>query len=322
MRTVVTFFLAVAVLLNANVAAASNSDTWACCDSVAGCSYVTSVSATINEPPCGPPSANGVMLAFQLQTATGSLSISTVSTSATPDGVCLIQKSSACSPGGSGVCHVTGPCWQLTATGGAAMANGGDVYVEVDNALNPSLTDGIQPCTTQNIHNWIELSDSRGTYYCDQGNSLYPAGCTTSCPNYEWGYLETGDPPPNLLESTACDSCSSIGATCGDYSNDCGGFLSCGSCSGAMECNTATRACCAPARTCASTGMVCGYFADSCGITENCGSCPSGQNCSANQTQCTVPVVAPAMDGGMLAGFAVCLLLVGLGTSKARPRRT
>jgi hypothetical protein len=319
-RLLIALLLAPALFLSAGEAGASNS-TWACCSSATGCSFVTtSLSEGAAASICGAPPTNGAMVAFPVQTPAGSASISTISTSQTPHGECLIL--SGCTPG-QGYCDVNGPCWDLSGT--AQMLYGAQVYVEVDNGLlTEGQPQGIQPCTLQNTNGWHQLSGSRGTYYCDLGNSLNP--CSSGSCGYT--YLSTGDPPPDLTEADCQPStCGSLGWQCGgtNVSNGCGGTVgSCGTCSSGQECTISPAGqCCTPTNSCASGHLVCGTFTDSCGITSSCGTCPNGEMCNATQTSCVFPPSAPAMGehAGMTFSLGALLLAVGIGFNGARVRR-
>jgi hypothetical protein len=76
---------------------------------------------------------------------------------------------------------------------------------------------------------------------------------------------------------TGCQTCASLGATCGSWSDSCGGTLTCGSCSPGQVCDNTVKQCktCTPTTTCLD--LPCGVCAiDSCGTNvcscqANCG---------------------------------------------------
>lgn len=75
-----------------------------------------------------------------------------------------------------------------------------------------------------------------------------------------------------------CNTCESIGATCGVWTDGCGGTINCGTC-------TAEEISQCIATTCAAEGKTCGSIPDGCGNTLNCGSTPDGYVCVANVLQ-------------------------------------
>jgi hypothetical protein len=100
-------------------------------------------------------------------------------------------------------------------------------------------------------------------------------------------------------------TCASLGATCGQQGDGCGGILDCGSCTAPAYCggNGANKCglggndggtTCVP-RTCAQLGAECGQQGDGCGGTLNCGSCNSPDFCGGKgPNQCG----QGAVDGG------------------------
>ena len=87
-------------------------------------------------------------------------------------------------------------------------------------------------------------------------------------------------------KSPACTpaTCASLGASCGEASDGCGGALRCGDCPQGQTCGGAgvAGACgvpsCVPG-TCQALGKTCGAVTDGCGGQLECGSCPQGQTC-------------------------------------------
>jgi len=105
------------------------------------------------------------------------------------------------------------------------------------------------------------------------------------------------------------DTCTSLGKSCGSWSDNCGGTLNCGTCSGSTACDygicasnqkpswycnngtcgyscTYDASCvvCTPA-TCTSLGKSCGSWSDNCGETLDCGDC-SGKSTECNYGTC------------------------------------
>ena len=93
----------------------------------------------------------------------------------------------------------------------------------------------------------------------------------------------------------SCRSCAAQGANCGIKSDNCGGYVYCGTCASGYTCtNNQCVASCAP--NC--SGKVCG--SDGCGGT--CGACASGQVCS-EAGQCAAQGVCIA---GEVSACKVC----------------
>ena len=86
-------------------------------------------------------------------------------------------------------------------------------------------------------------------------------------------------------------TCAQLGATCGNWSDGCGGSVSCGPCSAPDVCDWVSRTCgpCNP-HTCASLNRFCGQTSNGCGGLLNCGSCPSTRVCLAGA--CVLPAKA------------------------------
>jgi hypothetical protein len=78
-------------------------------------------------------------------------------------------------------------------------------------------------------------------------------------------------------------TCMALGANCGAPSNDCGGTLSCGSCTGDDTCGgggTSDVCGCTPT-TCAALGDNCGTPPNGCGGTlSECGACSGEETCT------------------------------------------
>jgi len=95
------------------------------------------------------------------------------------------------------------------------------------------------------------------------------------------GVADSG--PDACVPATTCPT----GQDCGTASDNCGGTLSCGTCSLPDTCGgggTANACGCQPT-SCQAQGKNCGTISDGCGQTLNCGTtCPAGQTCGANNT--------------------------------------
>jgi hypothetical protein len=120
----------------------------------------------------------------------------------------------------------------------------------------------------------------------------------------DWGaYLVCPScPSGQVCAGTQCctpATCASLVASCGSYSDGCGGTISCGGCASGLECNSSTKQCCTPT-TCNVQGAQCGTLPDECGGTLNCGTCPfSGESCSlALQCRCTNPATCQSGQCG------------------------
>lgn len=121
---------------------------------------------------------------------------------------------------------------------------------------------------------------------------------TCSCPT---GQTCGGGGTPGVCGATSCtkltctQACSNVGVTtgcCGQFSDGCGGTMTCGTCTSPQTCggggtpNQCGAPSCTPltcTKTCAAAGITtgcCGQFSDGCGgLTTSCGACTSPQTC-------------------------------------------
>lgn len=74
-----------------------------------------------------------------------------------------------------------------------------------------------------------------------------------------------------------CETCASLGKTCGDWSNGCDGMLHCGLCAGNAAC-VAGQCECRPLG-CTDYGVECGEWDDGCGGQVDCGGCGDDYDC-------------------------------------------
>jgi hypothetical protein len=97
-----------------------------------------------------------------------------------------------------------------------------------------------------------------------------------------------GTNPPVCNPAT----CQSLGYTCGQWGDGCGGSISCGSCPGSTfcggggqlgQCGTTDGSGCQPL-TCQQQNIGCGPAGDGCGNLLQCGNCPAGQTCGGGGT--------------------------------------
>ncbi len=92
---------------------------------------------------------------------------------------------------------------------------------------------------------------------------------------------ETGELPDPTCEP---QTCSDVGASCGQISDGCGGTAQCGPCPTGTVCiNNQCSGGCEPL-TCADAGANCGTISDGCGSTVDCGVCPTGTTCGGGGT--------------------------------------
>ena len=93
---------------------------------------------------------------------------------------------------------------------------------------------------------------------------------------------------PAWTESGGCvpATCETLGHTCGQPSDGCGGVLSCGGCNAGQACSSGTCVDasappppCEPA-SCQTLNAECGLQGNGCGGFLNCGGCSTGQMCS------------------------------------------
>ncbi|WP_041454245.1 hypothetical protein [Anaeromyxobacter sp. K] len=102
-------------------------------------------------------------------------------------------------------------------------------------------------------------------------------------------WLGCGSSGGGKRETCTPADCAAAGASCGQVSDGCGGFLQCGGCPEGQTCGGGgtANACGAPAchpATCQSLGKNCGQVDDGCGGRLECGSCPQGQVCGGAGT--------------------------------------
>lgn len=110
--------------------------------------------------------------------------------------------------------------------------------------------------------------------------------------------------------SDACvpETCASVGATCGEAPDGCGGSLMCGTCESGTTCggggtpNLCGSSSCQP-RTCSDLVLNCGTTNDGCGGALECGTCAAGMVCGGGG----LPNVCGAGSCGSLScGDAEC----------------
>jgi len=114
-------------------------------------------------------------------------------------------------------------------------------------------------------------------YYC---NSRLRAEINKDCSIEGYNYCNLGK-----CELSACnpDTCWNTGYECGNWSNNCGGTLSCGSCSAGYACDSNGQCVVAcTLSTCTSLGKQCGNWSDGCGGILNCETCSSGYTCDSS----------------------------------------
>ena len=96
-------------------------------------------------------------------------------------------------------------------------------------------------------------------------------------------------------EGSTCfpQTCTQLGASCGELVERCGTVLSCGTCPagqacGAVQPNVCDEGTCV-AKTCTQLGAACGLISDGCAAVLDCGTCPPGGACGAAEpNQCDV----------------------------------
>ncbi len=91
------------------------------------------------------------------------------------------------------------------------------------------------------------------------------------------------DEPFELCEEDTCTllTCRVMGFSCGSYSDNCGGIISCGNCEQDFDCvdgRCQQREVCEPV-ICQILGYQCGNYNNNCGGMINCGNCGNGFSC-------------------------------------------
>jgi len=131
---------------------------------------------------------------------------------------------------------------------------------------------------------------SYGAFYNLTGEGIgadldigYPSEQVKGTVAFVSGSSESGCSP--LTQSEACVD---VGLNCGSVSDNCGGMIDCGSCSGNETCggsgtaNVCGDGSCTPltqSEACSDQGLNCGSVSDGCSSTYDCGSCSGNETC-------------------------------------------
>lgn len=120
--------------------------------------------------------------------------------------------------------------------------------------------------------------------------------CAPQCGNRECGLDPVCGAPCGSCQGGTCNAaghcepsdcvpttCQAAGAQCGIVQDGCGGTLSCGSCSGGLNCGAQTPNQCGEGQctplSCSAIGAQCGVVDDGCGNALNCGGCTGTDTC-------------------------------------------